>query len=50
MVTNSYYRGTQGVVFTYDVTDKESFENLEGWISEVGKIAVESFPNYSDYY
>ena len=34
-LTSSYYRGAQGVVMVYDVTKRDSFENLEQWLKEV---------------
>eukprot|EP00557_Chaetoceros_sp_GSL56_P006022 CAMPEP_0176490586 /NCGR_PEP_ID=MMETSP0200_2-20121128/7954_1 /TAXON_ID=947934 /ORGANISM="Chaetoceros sp., Strain GSL56" /LENGTH=279 /DNA_ID=CAMNT_0017887911 /DNA_START=532 /DNA_END=1369 /DNA_ORIENTATION=- len=34
-LTSSYYRGAQGVVMVYDVTRRDSFENLEQWLKEV---------------
>ena len=35
-LTSSYYRGAHGVVFVYDVTSRESFENArETWRKEV---------------
>lgn len=34
-LTSSYYRGAHGVVFVYDVTRVDSFENLEQWLKEV---------------
>lgn len=34
-ITSSYYRGSQGVVLVYDVTNEESFNNIELWLSEV---------------
>lgn len=34
-LTSSYYRGAQGVVMVYDVTRRESFENLDQWLREV---------------
>jgi len=34
-LTSSYYRGAQGVVLVYDVTQRDSFENLEQWLKEV---------------
>ncbi len=35
-LTSSYYRGAQGVILVYDVTNRESFENLRRiWIKEL---------------
>ncbi|PKK18910.1 ras-related protein Rab-18-B [Columba livia] len=34
-LTPSYYRGAQGVVLVYDVTRKETFTGLEGWLNEL---------------
>ena len=34
-VTNTYYRGSAGVIIVFDITDRVSFNNLDKWISEV---------------
>eukprot|EP00998_Keelungia_sp_KM082_P008206 NODE_4395_length_787_cov_70.795455_g4372_i0.p1 GENE.NODE_4395_length_787_cov_70.795455_g4372_i0~~NODE_4395_length_787_cov_70.795455_g4372_i0.p1 ORF type:complete len:207 (-),score=33.48 NODE_4395_length_787_cov_70.795455_g4372_i0:80-700(-) len=34
-LTSSYYRGAQGVVLVYDITNKQSFDNLQMWQNEV---------------
>lgn len=35
-LTSSYYRGAQGVILVYDVTVRESFENLrQVWLKEL---------------
>lgn len=35
-LTSSYYRGTQGVILVYDVTQRETFDNLkETWLPEL---------------
>ena len=34
-ITNAYYRGAEGILIVFDVTKKESFENIQNWISEV---------------
>ncbi|KAJ9468324.1 GTP-binding protein yptV3 [Diplonema papillatum] len=41
-LTSSYYRGAHGVIFVYDVTDRNSFERLSMWQEEVE--AHKSFP------
>ena len=34
-LTSSYYRGAQGIILTYDVTRRETFEALPTWLQEV---------------
>jgi len=34
-ITSSYYRGAQGIILVYDVSNRESFEALPRWLSEV---------------
>ncbi|MBW0471206.1 hypothetical protein O181_010921 [Austropuccinia psidii MF-1] len=34
-LTSSYYRGAHGVLLVYDVTNRESFESLPSWFSEL---------------
>ncbi|XP_041883719.1 ras-related protein Rab-18-B-like [Corvus kubaryi] len=34
-LTPSYYRGAQGVVLVYDVTRKDTFTGLQGWLNEL---------------
>jgi len=34
-ITRQYYRGAHGVVLVYDITKRESFENITRWINEV---------------
>ncbi|KDR72957.1 hypothetical protein GALMADRAFT_252317 [Galerina marginata CBS 339.88] len=34
-ITSSYYRGAQGVILVYDVANRESFEALPRWYSEL---------------
>lgn len=30
-ITSSYYRKCEGAIVMFDLTDSESFRNLEGW-------------------
>ncbi|KAN0024059.1 hypothetical protein ACTFIV_008453 [Dictyostelium citrinum] len=39
---SSYYRGAHGIILTYDVTKRESFDNLNYWLNEVEKFANRS--------
>ena len=34
-ITNAYYRGAEGILIVFDLTNKESFKNIENWINEV---------------
>ncbi|KAK5579743.1 hypothetical protein RB653_009429 [Dictyostelium firmibasis] len=36
-ITSSYYRGSHGFLLLYDVTNQESFNNLQFWINEIKK-------------
>ncbi len=38
-LTSSYYRGAQGVILVYDVSNRESFEHLQNWVSELDTYA-----------
>eukprot|EP01100_Stratorugosa_tubuloviscum_P002315 TRINITY_DN153_c0_g1_i4.p1 TRINITY_DN153_c0_g1~~TRINITY_DN153_c0_g1_i4.p1 ORF type:complete len:205 (-),score=19.91 TRINITY_DN153_c0_g1_i4:98-712(-) len=41
-LTSSYYRGTHGVIFVYDVSNTDSFNHLKNWIKEVDLYANDS--------
>ena len=34
-LTSSYYRGAQGIILVYDVTRKDTFDNLDQWLREM---------------
>ncbi|KAK5580404.1 hypothetical protein RB653_000421 [Dictyostelium firmibasis] len=34
-ITSSYYRGANGVMIVYDITNQESFYNLKKWLGDV---------------
>ncbi len=34
-ITNTYYKGAKGALLAYDITRKETFENVNKWISEL---------------
>jgi len=34
-ITASYYRGAQGIILVYDVSNRESFEGLPRWLEEL---------------
>ena len=34
-ITESFYRGCHGVILVFDVSDKETFEKVKGWIRSI---------------
>ena len=40
-VVSTYFRGAHGILLLYDVTNKDSFKNLENWLIEIEKNSSE---------
>lgn len=40
-ITSSYYRGADGIIIVYDITDKTSFDNVKTWLAEIQKYVDE---------
>ena len=36
-ISSAYYRGAQGVVLVYDITERRTFQNLDGWLEELDR-------------
>ena len=41
-ITSSYYKGAHGIILVYDITDRQTFKDIENWLSEVEKFANEN--------
>ena len=41
-VTSSFYKGAKLVAFVFDISKKETFANLEHWLTEVDRCAAEN--------
>ncbi|KAI9464389.1 ras-domain-containing protein [Russula earlei] len=40
-ITSSYYRGTQGILLVYDITDRGSYEAIPWWFAERSRYVPE---------
>jgi len=51
-VRSRYYEGASALIVVYDITNRESFQNIGGWLSEsfkrVSKIPIAILGNKSD--
>ena len=34
-ITNSYYKSSQGLLLMYDITKRETFDNIENWLQNI---------------
>lgn len=41
-ITTSYFRGSHAVLITFDVTNKNSFENVKLWVDELDKYDLDA--------
>jgi Ras-related protein Rab-1A len=39
-IIRTYYHGVHGIVLVFDLTNKESFDNLRNWMKEIYEIGV----------
>lgn len=38
-ITTAYYRGVNGILLVYDVSNRETFNNIDIWIDDINKFA-----------
>jgi Ras-related protein Rab-1A len=41
-ITSSYYRGAHGIIIVFDLTDSESYHNIQQWIDEIDRYSHEN--------
>ena len=34
-ITKAYYKGADGILVVFDLTDRESFNNIDNWLNEI---------------
>ena len=45
-ITKNYYRGANGILLIYDITDRSSFEHIRNWIEQIKEEAPEQIIIY----
>ena len=45
-ITKNYYKGANGIILIYDVTNRQSYENVKNWITQIRE---EANPNVVIY-
>ena len=38
-ITTSYYRSSQGILLVYDITDRNTFQNIRTWMQQINQHA-----------
>lgn len=41
-ITSAYYRNADGIIVVYDVTNRDSFDNVNNWFKEINKLATKN--------
>jgi Ras-related protein Rab-1A len=41
-ITTNYYRGSNGILIAYDITNRKTFENVRFWLQEINNHANEN--------
>jgi Ras-related protein Rab-8A len=42
-ITTSYFRGAQGILLVYDVTDRGSFNSIRNWVGQIQQVPPPNF-------
>lgn len=41
-ITTSYFRGAQGILLVYDVTDRATFQSIRNWVAQIQMVCCRS--------
>lgn len=41
-ITQSYYKGSNGIIVVYDISNKDSFDNIKNWMVDIVKYASQN--------
>ena len=41
-IVGAYYKGAHGIILVYDITDRQSFKEIQNWIDEADKYSREN--------
>ena len=41
-ITQNYYKGSMGIILTYSVIERDTFENITGWLKQINDHADEN--------
>ena len=41
-ITSAYYRGADGIIFVYDVSDRNSFIHIDDWNEDLDKLTTDN--------
>lgn len=39
-ITTSYFRGAQGILLVYDVTDRQTFVSIRNWVAQIQMVRL----------
>jgi GTPase SAR1 family protein len=46
-ITTSYFRGAQGILLVYDVTDRQTFVSIRNWVAQIQMVRGFLFFSYA---
>lgn len=47
-ITTSYFRGAQGILLVYDVTDRQTFVSIRNWVAQIQMVRLVFLPSITD--